>query len=114
LPATVYIFVIAAYSWMLGAAWYAFDRDTDTGLVLGIASVLAVVFFGILVAMRKTAAPRLPKSRQTAQGLRIVTARVETATGTLPAWEAWIEVLLIPFALAIAATLIGAVYLSAA
>jgi hypothetical protein len=114
LPTTVYLLIIAAYSWMLGAAWYAFGRDTDAGLVLGIASVLAVVFFGIPIAMRKTAAPRLPRPQQTATRLRIATARVETATGTLPAWHAWTEVLLIPFALAIAATLIGAAYLSAA
>jgi hypothetical protein len=65
------------------------------------------------MAMRRTAAPRLPKPEQPAERLRIATAHVETATGSLPAWRAWIEVLLIPVALAIAATLIGAAYLAA-
>jgi hypothetical protein len=113
LPATVYRLIVVAYIWVLGAAWYAFGRDTGTDLVLGMASVLAIVFLGIPMAMRRTAAPRLPKPEQPAKRLRIATAHVETATGSLPAWRAWIEVLLIPVALAIAATLIGAAYLAA-
>src|SRR5438552_18960119 len=69
-PTALYLFIMAAYIWMLGAAWYAFDRDTDAGLALGIASVLAVVMFGIPMAMRKTAAPRLPRPKKTAGRFR--------------------------------------------
>jgi hypothetical protein len=114
MPSALYVLIFAAYAWMLGAAWYAFGRDTGTEFVLAMATVLAAVFFGIPLAMRKTAKPRLSKPQRTgtAKRLRIATAHVETATGSLPAWHAWLEVLLIPFALATAATLIGAAYLA--
>jgi hypothetical protein len=38
-------------------------------------------------------------------------SQVDTWTGAMPAGEAWLEMLLIPAALALAATLIGFVYL---
>lgn len=112
-PTALYLLIFLAYGWMLGAAWYAFGSEGGTELLLAMATVLAVVFFGIPMAMRKTARPRLPSpQRSTAGRLRIATARVETATGAMPAWHAWLEVLLIPIALAAAATLIGAAYLA--
>ena len=64
LPATVYRLIVFAYIWLLGAAWYAFGRDGGTDLLLGMASVLAIVFLGIPMAMRTTAAPRLPRPEQ--------------------------------------------------
>jgi hypothetical protein len=115
-PPTLYRLIALAYLWLFGTAWYAFGRDTDTEFLLAMGAVLAAVFFGIPMTMRKTASPRLPRPQrpqQTVERLRIASARVETATGSLPAWRAWIEVLLIPFALALAATLIGAAYLAA-
>jgi hypothetical protein len=112
-PAGLYLVIFLAYGWMLGAAWYAFGQDTGTDLLLAMATVLAVVFFAIPMAMRKTARPRIAApQRSTAGRLRIATAHIETATGAMPAWHAWLEVLLIPVALAAAATLIGAAYLA--
>jgi hypothetical protein len=114
LPSAIYLLIIAAYGWMLGAAWYAFGSEAGTDWVLTMATVLTLVVFGIVLAMRKTAKPLLPKPprNETAKRLQVATAHMETATGSLPAWHAWLEVLLIPMALAAAATLIGAAYLA--
>ena len=108
-PAFVYLSVLAAFGWIMLASWVAFARDTDAALALGIAVVLAIVFFALpLIIHRVAAAHSQDKQRMPHDFL---SSPVETATGSLPGSSAWLQVLLIPLALALAATLIGATYL---
>jgi hypothetical protein len=109
LPVAVYISVFAAFAWIVLASWLAFANDADADLALGIAGVLTVVFFALPVLIHLTATAHPRTRRERAHGFRA--SRVETATGTLSGASVWLQIMLIPAALALAATLIGAVSL---
>jgi len=106
LPVAVYVSVFAAFAWIVLASWLAFANDADADLSLGIAGVLTVVFFALPVLIRLTAMAH-PRARQE-KPHDFLASRVETATGTLSGASAWLQIVLIPAALALAATLIGA------
>jgi hypothetical protein len=107
-PTFVYVSVLAAFAWIMLASWLAFAGDTDAALALAFAIVLAVVFFALPIIIREVAVANAPKRPKTTGDF--LSAPVETATGTLRGSSAWIQVLIIPLALALAATLIGTAY----
>lgn len=107
-PTAIYVSVAGAFAWMLGAAWYAFGTTTGTDLDLAIITVLGIVFLGIPAALHHTAATRYPPAPKRMGDF--LSSQVDTATGPMRGGQAWLEVMLIPLALAIAATLIGGVY----
>jgi len=106
-PAFVYVSVLAAFAWILLASWVAFARGADADLALAVAIVLGIVFFALPIIVRRVAVAHSRPEREPAQDF--LSAPVEIATGPLPGASAWLQVLLIPLALALAATLIGAV-----
>jgi hypothetical protein len=106
-PAFVYMSVLAAFAWILLASWLAFARGADADLALAVAIVLGIVFFALPIIVRRVAVAHSRPEREPAEDF--LSAPVETATGPLPGASAWLQVLLIPLALALAATLIGAV-----
>jgi hypothetical protein len=106
LPSFVYVSVLAAFAWIMLASWLAFARDTDADLSLGVAVVLAIVFFALPVIIRQVAVANTCNRPRTTDDF--LSAPVETATGPLPGSSAWLQILIIPLALALAATLIGA------
>jgi hypothetical protein len=108
LPAFVYVSVLAAFAWIMLASWLAFAGDMDAMLALGIAVVLGIVFFALPVIIRQVAVANTRNRPEATDDF--LSAPVETATGPLPGWSAWLQILLIPLALALAATLIGAAY----
>lgn len=110
-PTSVYLSIIGAFAWMLATAWLAFSAADGTDLDLGMVTVLTLMFFGIPLAMHHTSvrsASDVPKSMR-----QFMHASVDTYTGEMPARQAWLEVVMIPVALALAATLIGTVYVLA-
>jgi hypothetical protein len=107
-PKAVYRSVVAAFGFILLASWAAFGGGEDSDLALGFASVLTIVFFALPIIMRKTAAAH-SDDKLTALP-EFLGSPVEIATGTLTGAEAWLQVLIIPLALAFAAAAIGAVY----
>lgn len=109
LPVAVYISVFAAFAWIVLASWLAFGSGADADLALGFAGVLTVVFFALPVLVYLTAMAHPHARREKAHGFGA--SRVETATGTLSGASVWLQIVLIPAALALAATLIGAVSL---
>jgi hypothetical protein len=104
-PAGVYIGVFAAYCWMIGMAWADFAAPGGTVLDLMMVTVLAAVFFAIPFALHHTASTRLVSAHHRMSDF--LESQVDTFTGPMPAKEAWVEIMLIPLALAAAATLIG-------
>jgi len=106
LPVAVYGSVFVAFIWVVVVAWIAFANDADADLSLGMAVVLTIVFFALPVLIRLTANAHANTARD--RKLDFLASRVETATGTLTGASAWLQILLIPAALALAATLIGA------
>jgi hypothetical protein len=106
LPTFVYVSVLAAFAWIMGASWLAFARGMDADLALGIAVVLAIVFFALPAIIRHVAVASTRNHPKTTDDF--LSMPVETATGPLRGSSAWLQILIIPLALALAATLIGA------
>jgi hypothetical protein len=107
-PVAVYRTIIVAFAWMLAAAWLAFGGTIGTDLDLTVASVLCLVFLALPIIMYRTSCKSLQKAPLAPK--HFLSSRVEVATGPLSGGEAWLQVILIPFALALAATVIGGVY----
>jgi hypothetical protein len=104
-PTAVYASAIGAFALILLASWIAFGT-AGTELDLGVAFALALIFFALPVLLCRLVRPRRPRV-----GLGdFLSSRVEIGTGTLTGFEAWLQVLIIPLALAFAAVAIGAVY----
>src|SRR5262245_20796735 len=88
-PSFGYVSVLAAFAWIMLASWLAFARDMDATLALGIAVVLAVVFFALPIVIRQVA---VASSRNRPQAMGdFLAAPVETATGPLPGSSAWLQ-----------------------
>lgn len=107
-PAAVYESIVIAFGCMLAAAWLTFGGRTDSDVDLGVVTILCAVFLMLPVLMYRTGATRSDVKRTNMK--QFLSARFETATGALPAREAWLQVALIPIALAVAAMLFGGVY----
>jgi hypothetical protein len=86
--------VLAAFGWIMLASWLAFARGMDADLPLGIAVVLAVVFFALPVIIRHIAVANTHNHPQTTGDF--LAAPIETATGPLRGSSAWLEILIIP------------------
>ena len=108
LPRAVYRSVVAAFVWMIVAAWIAFGTSREADFALAAASVLILIFLMLPFIIFVTASHHM-KAKQ--EGLdHFLHSEVETATGPLSGRQVWIEIAVIPGALALAATLIGLVY----
>lgn len=108
-PAVVYGSIFLAFIWVLVASWLLFGSGADVDLDLGIATVLFLMMLGLPIILGKMAAAH---HRSSHDGLdHFLASGVEIATGRLTGAQAWVQVLLIPAALAFAATAIGIVKL---
>jgi hypothetical protein len=110
-PSYVYASVLAAFAWIMIAAWLAFARAMDANLALSFAIVLGLVFFALPIIIRHVARAFVQPKPQAPR--EFLASPVETGSGTQSGASAWFEVLIIPLALALAATLIGAAFLLA-
>jgi hypothetical protein len=108
-PNFVYVSVLVAFAWIMLASWLAFAGEMDARLPLGIAIVLALVFFALPVIIHHVAVTRTRDKPVVTHDF--LSAPVDTATGPLRGSSAWLQVLMIPLSLALAATLIGAAFL---
>ncbi len=109
LPRAVYRSVIAAFAWMILVSWITFGTNREADYTLALASVLMVVFLAIPVLIYVTASHHMKGPQETLD--HFLSTPVETATGSMSGAQAWIEIAIIPVALALAATLIGLVYI---
>ena len=108
-PKAVYGSAVAAFVSVVVISWLAFGGSDDADLVLGFATVLTVVSFALPILVRRTAASR--SREKPTRGDDFLHSRVEIATGTLTGAQAWLQILVIPLALAFAAVAIGTTYL---
>jgi hypothetical protein len=108
LPSAIYVSVLVSFAGLLVASWLLFARSGEVGLDLIIATVLFTAMLGLPVLLG-----RMVSRRTGAHGRRsgMAPTHVETHTGTLSSGEAWLQILLIPLAMAFAAVAIGVVSL---
>ena len=113
-PPVVYRSVGLAFAWMLAAAWLAFGSASGTDLDLALATVLFTVFLGAArLLVLESAVAGLPRNGSEGPhpaAKQFLSSRVDIATGTLSGREAWLQVILIPAGLALAATIIWGAY----
>jgi hypothetical protein len=112
LPRFVYVSIFAVSAWMLVAMWAAFGGSEHTAFLLVIVTLFAA-FFSILFSLPAIVGrARKKKSHEQEQGVdEFLATPVDTATERLSGAQAWIQIMIVPAAVAIAATLIGIVYL---
>lgn len=108
LHGAVYVAVLASYAWMMGAAWLAFGKVGRPDLELAVATVIFSMFFALPFIAFRMAWRRL--GALSTSWSEFMSSRVETATGSLTAPEASVQILIVPVSLAFAATLIGLTY----
>lgn len=107
LPAPVYISILLSFAALMAASWLLFARSYEIGLDLLIGTVLFTAMLGLPVLLR-----RMVSRRTTVDGRRSRTqpgTHVEIYTGRLSTGEVWLQILLIPLAMAFAAVAIGLV-----
>ena len=110
LPAAVYMSVLVSFAGLLLASWLLFDRGGEIGLDLLIASVLFVAMLGLPVLLGTMALRWTGADARRSRPLR--GTHVEIYTGRLSSGEAWLQILLIPIVMALAAVAIGLVNLT--
>ncbi len=108
MPRAVYASVAAAFGLMFAFAWLFFAFGTETDFILTMASALGTVFFVVPLLVYVTARRHLAANTRHME--EFLASDVDTATGPLRGSQAWLQILLIPAALAVAAALIGAVH----
>lgn len=108
MPRAVYRSVIAAFAWMMFAAWLTFARGREADFALAAASLLILIFLMLPFLIYVTATHHMTAKQETLD--HFLHSEVDTATGWLSGRQAWVEIAIIPVALALAATLIGIVY----
>jgi hypothetical protein len=104
-PAAVYISVLIAFAGLLVAAWLLFDRSDEIGLDLIIATVLFTVMLGLPLLLGRTVSGQTDAGSRRSGKMRA--SHVEIYTGTISSGEAWLQILLIPVAMAFAAVALG-------
>jgi hypothetical protein len=107
-PLALYATIVAAYLSILATAWIDFARSTESAWLATVGVIVGVVVLSIHLALRRT--NRGP-ARPDRGGLdEFLHSEFDTATGRLRGWDAYVQILIIPICLALAAAAIGAVW----
>ena len=110
LPGAVYMSILLSFAGLLAASWLLFDRSDEIGLDLIIASVLFTAMLGLPVLLGRMVARRTRVDGRRARAQP--GTHVDIYTGRLSSGEAWLQILLIPIVMALAAVAIGLVNLT--
>lgn len=108
LPRAVYRTVVGAFVWMLLMAWFAFGSSREADFALAAASLLFFIFLCLPLLIFVTASHHIKAKEEPLDDF--LSSQFDTATGRISGVQAWIEIGIIPVALALAATLFGIVY----
>jgi len=107
-PNVIYGSVAAAFVWMILTAWIAFGSGREPDFTLAFASLIILVILALPFLIHVTARHHMDAEQESLR--HFLASDVDIATGPISGREAWIEVAIIPVTLALAATLLGIVY----
>jgi hypothetical protein len=93
----------ACYAWIMLMSWRAFDHGT-TMLDLVISTLIFAMIIGLWLQCAAMARNVTPDRRTTRDFGAFLEGQVDTYTGSMPGWQAMMEILLPPVALALGAT----------
>ena len=110
-PAAIGIALIAAL-WFIAVTWVSFAHGTEVDWDLVVVTLFFVFFFALFL-FTASHALRDPRWRQRDTNLReFLRSEVGTATGPMTGRDVMLEIAVMPVSLALAATLIGAVWIA--
>ncbi len=97
----VYVAALAGWAWLFGAFWLTFGGHAEGAFVLAVDTVFLGVFFGIPFAMKHTADHFLNRKTDWSGWADFLHMDVETFTGRISGWSALIQVVVVPFSVAL-------------
>jgi hypothetical protein len=105
----VYRSLILCIAIMVLASWLSFGWNGETDYLLFIVSTVFGAFIVVPTLIGLTARRREANLGETPSVAEFLRSRVETGSGPLTGKQTWIQIIIIPASLALAAILIGAV-----
>lgn len=109
----VYVVALAGWAWLFGAFWVVFGGEREGAFMLAVDMAFLAAFFGTPYVLKRTADRFLKRKQDNGSFADFLQGDVETWTGTLSGWSALIQVIIVPFALALGMTAIGFIIASA-
>ena len=110
-PAAIGIALLASL-WFVAVTWVSFARGTEVDWDLVVVTLFFAFFFGLFL-FTASHALKDPRWHQRDTDFRqFLASEVGTATGPMSGREVLLEIAVIPVSLALAATLIGAVWIA--
>ncbi len=110
-PRGIYRVALFSFIWMLFAAWVAFGHARGTDVDLVFVTIIVAMISMLPTLVRRTARRHQAEFDIAPSGGDA--GEFETATGKLANGEAYLQIVLIPAALAVAATVFSLIYLLA-
>jgi hypothetical protein len=105
-------FAIGAALWFVAIVWLAFAKGVETDFTLVVVTLFFAFFFGLFL-LTASYGRHDPRWEQPHTNFRtFLVSKVGTATGNMNGRDVMIEITMLPLALALAATLIGIVWMA--
>lgn len=101
---------IAAYTWLVFVAWLIFGHEGEARLPLAIVTVISIMYLGLLAGGGWYSWDVTPERSKARTFGEFLDGPVETATGTISGREAYLQIALMPVALAIGGTIIASIW----
>jgi hypothetical protein len=110
-PAAIEI-ALAAALWFIAVTWVSFARGTEVDWALVVVTLFFIFFFALFL-LTATYGLKDPRWRQRDTSFReFLDSEVGTATGPMGGREVLLEIAVMPVSLALAATMIGLVWIA--
>lgn len=110
-PATIGVGLAAAL-WFIAVTWVSFARGTEVDWDLVVVTLFFIFFFGLFL-FTATYALKDARWRQRDTSFReFLKSEVGTATGPMSGRDVMLEIAVMPLSLALAATLIGVIWIA--
>ncbi|MGL5137491.1 MAG: hypothetical protein ACRC7G_06960 [Beijerinckiaceae bacterium] len=104
----VYLLFVGGFVWIFGLFWLTFQHHTEAAFAVAVSIVYTIMYFGVpyvCYRMAQSHADKTPrKSVEASRFGAFLRGDMITHTGRIRGWEAAMQVLSIPFALALGAT----------
>ena len=103
-PPSIYGTFIACWMALLTVFWFTFAESPNAAFMVGISSALAIMFFGLPIAMNRLGYRQPWSGPGLADFMR---GKVQTLTGSVSGFDALVQISVVPVCLTIGAVMIS-------
>lgn len=100
----VYVLVLSAWGWVIGAFWFAFGSDRHSAFMVGISTIYFLIFFSVPLILARTGRKFISAKPNSQSFKSFLRSRVDTATCEMSGREAAVQIALVPVCLALCTT----------